>query len=207
MAGTDSRVSRWKKRPTNCEGCRGDSVNRYSRNSRCCCPQHDSSDAVLHARNHIAGGSIRPRGWYLGNTSRPPNSVRIVSTSGGVFCSCACGYCACRVCITPAPAVYAAPPRGVHCACARSARSISTRSWSTSLLCLWFLVPCWCLIDACVCACRTCLWCVLTLAALGATLVVWFPSWVGYLWCRYPQSRRTFLPPCGSPSSVDHGGG
>ena len=38
MAGTDSRVSHYqKKRPTTGEGCRGDSVNRHSRNSRSCC--------------------------------------------------------------------------------------------------------------------------------------------------------------------------
>ena len=31
----------------------------------------------------------------------------------------------------------------------------------------------------CVCACRTCLWYVTTVAALGAALGVWSPSWLG----------------------------
>ena len=52
MAGTDSRVSRYEKRPTTCEGCRGDSVNRHSKDSRyyCCgsrCPEQNNMIAQM----------------------------------------------------------------------------------------------------------------------------------------------------------------
>ena len=53
---------------------------------------------------------------------------------------------------------------------------------------------------------RACVWYVTTVAALGAPLSVWSPSWLGgYLWCQYTLAAPLYLPVEG-PGPVDRAG-
>ena len=157
LAGTDSRVSRNKKRPTTtCEGCPGDSVNRYSRDSRCCCrgfrcPQQSNMIVqmaeivwqLVHPASGLVPRDLVPRG-LVPRKYITPVPAAYARTSGEVFSPLRLECRVCRLYITPAPAVHATPAptwsalprvcaapelrRGVHCACARSVRSTSIPS-------------------------------------------------------------------------------